>query len=226
MTGVGVTLGGGGFGVGLGFVGVGVGVGMIAGAATAGDGRGVTTATLGEGGGGSVQMSTAVGVGAIDGVGRPTVGVGDGVGGGMGVAGAVGHDCPSVKPIPASPTWSPPGQASIVITGFAGFEDDGAPEDAAADSASPSGSAAAAAQTPNTAIVLRPAPIRLGRRPRGADVSRRRMYLLLPVRTLGSVPLIAHPASGSRPSSRRDQFAPGAARNWLIGVESAWITPW
>jgi hypothetical protein len=64
----------------------------------------------------------------------------------------------------------------------------------------------------------RPATRRPERRARPVGAARRRMCLLLPVRTLASAPLVARPAV--------DQFEPGAARNWLSGVESAWITPW
>ena len=236
MTGVGATFAGGfGVGVGLAFVevGVAVGVGMITGAATAGDGTGAafSTTALGTdagvvGGGGNVQMSTAVGsgsvgcgpVGPIDGGGSPVPPEEVSVGDAMGVAGAVWHDSPTVTPIPtipvSTPTSTPPGQADTETTEL---EED--PDEATADSARLIGSAAAAAQTPTTVITFRPIAPRPERRARPADAPRRRMYLLLPVRTLLALD------SSRRSGKPSDQFEPGAARNWLSGVESAWITP-
>ena len=234
MTGVGATFTG-GFGVGLAFVGVGVGVGvgMITGAAITGDGTGAafSTTALGTGagvvgGGGSVQMSTAVGsgsvgcgpVGPIDGGGSPVPPDEVSVGEAMGVAGAVWHDSPTVTPIPtipvSTPTSTPPGQADTETT-----EPEDEADEATADSAKLIGSAAAAAQTPTTVITFRPIAPRLERRARPTGTPRRRMYLLLPVRTLLALD------SSRRSGKPSDQFEPGAARNWLSGVESAWITP-
>ena len=235
MTGVGVTFGacfGFGFGDGLGLAGGGVGGGVVTGAATTtgagagGVGLAITTFAAGEGGGGSVQMSTADGsgsvgcgpVGAIVAGGSPLPGPVVPVG--VGAAAPVGQDSPTVTLIPPTPTPRPWSQ-TVTVTAVP--EE---PDEAIADPARPAGSATAAAQTPKTVSALRPVTRRRERGARPADVPRRRMCLLLPVRTLTSAPLMAL-SSVDRldPRPRPDQFEPGADRNWLSGVESAWITP-
>ena len=158
------------------------------------------------------------GVGELEGGGVDALGVGVGL--------EVGHGSHNEMysnelPPPSSMYSRPPMQIVIVSDGDTAADTDTDTDDAAAvlvavvfavtaDSARPAGNATAAAQTPSTATARRPTACRPGTRPRAAR------DLLLPVRTLIPAPLV----------DRRAQFDPGADRNWLSGVESAWIRPW